>query len=290
MHMNEVYGKHYDLNQLLELIDVVILRLKEKYNWGYTLKFFLSAANDCHPNYLDFLLGKKTLSIKSINEIISSIEPAKKLNYDAKYIAEKYVAYLHHDIDDGAACAALKEKLQGREVLLVGPGTSLKTMNAKVRAFIDEKKPMVISTNFVPDTIVPDIVFFASSKRFLLNQEKIELLPRATKLAATSNVTGLSSDFDYILNFEKWMDENPDIVDNSGVLCLKVLSTLGIAGVTLAGFDGFSAHGNYAHESLSYVKDHERLARVNEIIRQRMKEMGEKMPLRFLTPSLYEEK
>ena len=45
-----------------------------------------------------------------------------------------------------------------------------------------------------------------------------------------------------------------------------------------------------SHESLGYVKDHERLARVNEIIRQRMKELGEKMPLRFLTPSLYEDK
>lgn len=290
MHMNEVYGKHYDLNQLLELIDVVILRLKEKYSWGYTLKFFLSAANDCHPNYLTFLLGKKTLSIKSINEIISAIEPEKKLNYDEKYIAEKYVAYLRNAIDDDAACAAMRAKLAGREVLLVGPGASLKTMNAEVRAFIEEKKPVVISTNFVPDTIVPDIVFFASSKRYLFNQEKIEQLPRASKLAATSNVTGLSSDFDYVFNFEKWMDENPDIVDNSGVMCLKVLSEMDVAGVTLAGFDGFGGHANYAHEDLSYVKDHERLARVNESIRQRIGELGKKMPLRFLTPSLYEEK
>lgn len=289
MHMNEVYGKKYDLNQLLELIDVVILRLKEKYNWGYTLKFFLSAANDCHPNYLTFLLGKKTLSIKSINEIISAIEPAKKLNYDEKYIAEKYVAYLRNAIDDEAACAALKDKLQGKQILLVGPGASLKTMGDKIRAYIAEEKPMVISTNFVPDTIVPDIAFFASSKRFLFNQEKIEGLPRASKLAATSNVTGLSSDFDYILNFDKWMDENPDIVDNSGVLCLKVLSTLEVKGVTMAGFDGFDGNANYAHEHLSYVKDEARLSRVNQIIRQRIHEMGEKMPITFLTPSLYEE-
>ena len=88
----------------------------------------------------------------------------------------------------------------------------------------------------------------------------------------------------------KFVRENPDIVDNSGVLCLKVLSTLGVQGVTLAGFDGFSGNSNYAHESMSYVKDHERLSRVNEIISQRMKELGEKMPLRFLTPSLYEVK
>ena len=86
------------------------------------------------------------------------------------------------------------------------------------------------------------------------------------------------------------MDENPDIVDNSGVMCLKVLSAMDVKGVTLAGFDGFGGSANYAHEHLSYVKDHERLSRVNEIIRQRMSELGEKMPLRFLTPSLYEEK
>lgn len=36
--------------------------------------FYLSALNDCHPNYI---IEKKTLSIKAVNEIISQIEKSK---------------------------------------------------------------------------------------------------------------------------------------------------------------------------------------------------------------------
>jgi ABC-type Fe3+-hydroxamate transport system substrate-binding protein len=57
-----------------------ILEIFRKIPWGYAFKFFLSASNDCHPNYVTFLMDKKKLSVKSISEILDQIEEGKKLS------------------------------------------------------------------------------------------------------------------------------------------------------------------------------------------------------------------
>lgn len=37
MHLNEVYGKHLDISQMLEAISISIMPLQKKYTWGYSL-------------------------------------------------------------------------------------------------------------------------------------------------------------------------------------------------------------------------------------------------------------
>ena len=61
MHMNQKYGKHYHISQMLEAIDSNIMQFYQPSTWGYNLFFYLAASNDCHPNYVAFLMNKKTL-------------------------------------------------------------------------------------------------------------------------------------------------------------------------------------------------------------------------------------
>ena len=93
MHMNERFGQKYDVNQLIEAIDGNIMKIYQQTPWGYNLFFYLAASNKCHPNYVQRLLNKHTLSIKSINEILERIEPDKKLMYDQEYLEELYCRY-----------------------------------------------------------------------------------------------------------------------------------------------------------------------------------------------------
>ena len=69
MHMNDVYGKNYQISQFLEAIDSNITSFYTPATWGYNMFFYLAASNDCHPNYVSFLMDKRTLSVSSINEI-----------------------------------------------------------------------------------------------------------------------------------------------------------------------------------------------------------------------------
>ena len=79
MHLNNRFGKNYDISQLLEAIDGNIMKIYKKHPWGYNLFYYLAASNNCHPNYVKALLDKHTLSMKSINSILANISDEKKI-------------------------------------------------------------------------------------------------------------------------------------------------------------------------------------------------------------------
>ena len=52
MYMNEKLGADYDVSQVLEAIDNVIMEIYRKQYWGYNLFFYIAASTKCHPNYV----------------------------------------------------------------------------------------------------------------------------------------------------------------------------------------------------------------------------------------------
>lgn len=97
MYLNHNYGYNYDINELFEIINTEIMKLYEKYNWGYSLVYALAALNDCHPDYVKFLLDKKTMSVDSINNILRSLDKSKKLTFDSVHIENLYSN--HQDVN-----------------------------------------------------------------------------------------------------------------------------------------------------------------------------------------------
>ena len=49
MYLNENYAKNYDIPEILNSIELDILKYTKEYVWGYQFSFYLSALNDCHP-------------------------------------------------------------------------------------------------------------------------------------------------------------------------------------------------------------------------------------------------
>lgn len=88
--------------------------------------YYIAAFNDCHPNYVSYLMDKRTLSVKSINEILGQLKGEKRLLYDKDYIEELYVGYQENVVDDKASVKRLKQKLEGKKILLLGPGFNIK--------------------------------------------------------------------------------------------------------------------------------------------------------------------
>jgi 4-hydroxy 2-oxovalerate aldolase len=121
MHINNVVHKKYNIDQILELIDSVIMDFYGNADWGYSLFYFIAASNDCHPNYVFYLLMKKTLSVSSINEILKNLSKDKALIYDEEYIENKYLDYQKNQINDSLDIEKLKNMLFDKKVLLIGP-------------------------------------------------------------------------------------------------------------------------------------------------------------------------
>lgn len=288
MYMNENYGTHYHISQLLEAIDTNILDLYNKYHWGYGMKPFIAALNDCHPNYVSYLLDKHTLSVKSINEILNKLEGEKKLLYDKKYIEQLYVDYQENECYDEIEYAKLKEYLQGKDILVLGPGKSMIKYKDKIKDFIDNNAPYVISINYLPEDLSTDCLFITNSKRYNQQMTAISEHEGKIKLIATSNLTRTHSKFDYTLDYESLIDRDAVVMDNSFIMLLKVLNRTSVNKVFLAGFDGYTSNADNYYSSKMEYEFVKRLGQdINAYVDKTLPEIRKQLDITFITPTVY---
>lgn len=289
MFLNKTCGKKYDINQILEVIDTNIMKIYNKKYWGYNLLYYLSASNDCHPNYVNYLLSKKTLSVKSINEILKIIPDNNKLDYDSNIIKELYERYQKSMEFKETDISELLNSINDRHILVLGPGKSMLENESDIKKYIEENNPIIFAVNFIPEKVKCDYLFISNSKRYSMMCNDYRLLKNITKVIATSNITSVGKPFDYVLNYEKLLDKEEMICDNSLIMLLNAFILLKITSVKLAGLDGFSPAGisSYYNEYLELSTDYERLQQINIKIRERLLEMREKIDISFLTQSLY---
>lgn len=288
MHMNHSLDKNYQIGQILEAIDSNIVQFCQQPTWGYNMFYFIAAYNDCHPNYVTYLMDKRTLSIKSINEILGKLEGEKKLLYDKNYIEEIYVDYQNNEINDDEDRARLKAELEGKSVLVIGPGATIKQDKAKIVDYIEENKPTVISVNFLTKSVKPDYVFLSNSKRYVqlatkFNNEK-------QRVIATSNVTETTAGaFEFKLNYSTLIDSGSEVFDHALVMIVKVLMEAGIKDLTLAGFDGYSIkHANYYKRDMEYDFAKQKIDYLNKYTKDFLDGVKDRISVKFLTKSHYE--
>lgn len=289
MHMNECYGKNYHISQLLEAIDANISNFYKPATWGYNMFYYLAAFNDCHPNYVAYLMDKRTLSVKSINEILGQLEGEARLLYDKDYIEQLYVQYQEKVVDDQKTVEQLKVALEGREILLLGPGLNIRKQKDRIKRFIEEKSPFIISVNMIPEDFKPDYIFLSNAKRYVQMATALSRKDRKYQIIATSNVTKTSNRFDYVLNYGALLDREAEIIDNSFVMLLKVMIRIGRDRVYLAGFDGyFGQHKkNYLYANMEYKFGKAKANNLNRYVAKVLADLKSQIETIFITDSLY---
>lgn len=287
MYLNENCGKNYNLSQILEAINSEILPIHEKYYWGYSQFFFISAQNGCHPNYVKFLMDKKTLSIKDVNIILSRIESDRKLRYSEEYIETLYGEYVLENIDDSNCIECLKKEFSGKTVLILGPGRTVIDQTDTIKEFINNENPIIMSTNFVPEEIKIDFLFISNPLRYSLIIPKIA--NKDIKVIGTSNVTPVGRSFDYTLRYDLLIAKNT-IWDNSLAILLNFFKKVGVKEIALAGFDGFvkDPQKNYFDTGFDLSKSYEYLSSVNRCMTKMISDTRADMNVLFITPSIYE--
>ena len=292
MHLNEHYGKQYHISQMLEAIDANIMNIYKVTPWGYNMFFYIAASNDCHPNYVSYLMDKRTLSVKSINEILQKLEGEKKLLYDKDLIEKLYLDYQKIDFNDEKDVKALTELFQGKNVLLLGPGQNVEKQMDKLKAYVQEKNPVVVSVNFISKELPSDYIFLSNSKRYVQLATALSKKKDDLKIIATSNVTKTNGNFDYTLELGSLLDEKAEIADNSFIMLLKVMIRIGVKQVALGGFDGYAADKkqNYINSNMEYNFNKEQANRLNQYVSGVLTEIQDDLKIEFITDSLYQDK
>ena len=129
--------------KLLELIDKWFTPLKIKYNWGSNTFYYLAGMKSIHPSYIQEMIGDPTFSNKKILENLDYLEKNGGKSFNKSFINTEYLFY---GKDEGQW---LPEKiLKGKNVLLLGPGGSVKIYEKKIVQLIKKYNFYVISLNF----------------------------------------------------------------------------------------------------------------------------------------------
>ncbi len=290
MHMNSYHQTKYHNSQILEAIEVTILEMSRKVGWGYSFKFFLAASHDCHPNYVNYLMDIGKLSVKSISEVLDSLEGEKKLLYDRDYIKELYFEYQKQHCADSGSVSTLLSDLAGKDVLLMGPGKNIYEQRDRVEKYISSKKCITISINYIPKDYEIDYVFMSNAKRYVqlcsaLNEQK-----EKSRLIATSNITRTLGEFDYTLNYSELLDEKALMPDNPLIMLLRLLKKANVASVGLAGFDGYreTSVSNYVNPNMEYSYSRQEADNINEDTVKGIRKLALPYEPVYVTESIYE--
>ena len=141
---------------------------------------------------------------------------------------------------------------------------------------------VVIALNYSGGKLTPDFIFSSNLRRYAKIKGKTE-----AKCIITSNVKS-NDTTEYVINYSSFVSKEPDIIDNSGLMLIRLLATLGIKHVSIAGMDGYSVFqkGDYVDESLEYQFS-EGAARRNELISAELAQLDKEIKIKFITPTQY---
>ncbi len=290
MHMNGFHNGDYHNSQILEAIEVTMLDINRRIGWGYSFKFFLAASHDCHPNYVNFLMDMGKLSVRSINEILESLDEDKKLLYDRDYIRELYFEYQKQRCADSESVEDLLADLKDADVLLMGPGKNIYAQRDKVAAYLARKPRITISINFIPKDYEVDYVFMSNAKRYVQLCSALIRQKKQSRLIATSNITRTRGEFDYTLNYSDLLEEDALMPDNPLIMLLKLLKKAGVAHIGLAGFDGYreTSVSNYVNPNMEYSYSSTEADNINRDTAECIRKIGLAALPVYVTESIYE--
>lgn len=292
-YMNRKYNAGYDIDVVLDLIDNYIDGIRNSCNWGYSTHYFLAGSYSSHVNNISYLTTKAGISSRDINYILNRIGADARKRYDYDLLEKTYMEYNGTIKEDKAEVAALKENLQGKDILMLLPGHSIVTHKDEILAYCEEKKPIVISVNLLSHDYPINYAYFSNKKRY--NYWKSASHFGEYKKIVTSNVTGKEEKNQYVIDFTRLVKCGWDQMDNSGILLLRLLDELDVASIAMAGFDGYShdsTNNNYMHKEMEKPRNtlnaDEANREVQSMLEDYINTRQSDCPLSFLTPSRFE--
>lgn len=292
-YMVSKLGYSYDIDAMLDIIDEYMDNIRSRCSWGYDTHYFIAGAYSAHVNNIAYLKKKNSIRYKDIRYILNKIGAVPRKRYDYDLLDNTYIDYLNSDIDDSKAIAELKATLGNKNIVLIAPGATAKTCADKINQYVKDNNAVVITVNFMYDDVKSDYMYFSNVRRYEYwkNDEKFSDVAKIV----TSNVTTAPQSDETVVSFTNLVKCGWEHMDNSAILSLRLLDTLGVKSIAIAGLDGY----DYKTSDTNYVSQEMELSNVsieslllNEEIKEMLKDFidtkTDKEDILFITPSRFE--
>lgn len=288
------YG--YDMDALLDVIDCYMDNIRSRCTWGYTTQYFVAGSYGAHVNNVSYLLQKNSIRSKDIRYILNKIGASERKRYDFELLEKTYLELVDSEIDDTADMEKLKTQIGNKPVLILVPGQTIITEKESIEKYIAENEPVIISVNFIHDTIRTDYVYINNVKRYEYwkNNDKFN----SSMKILTSNVTEERND-DKILtvSFTALIKCGWEHFDNSTIMLLRLLDNLRVSSISIAGFDGYSFNegkkvnyvSRFLESSTALVDSTAINTEISEMLSDYIvSRQHTEIPIRFVTNSRFE--
>lgn len=247
--LNRFCGKSYDLNTILDTIDIFMKFFCENFKWGYSVPYFIAGINCTHVNNIAYLLKYHNATTRDIENILEQLSPEERIAYDYDTLEKNYHLYMNNEIDDAEQLEALEKVFFGKTVLLLAPGKTVIDEEERIRKYIGKENPLVVSINWLPEKYDCDYAFFSSIKRFEYSGEVLPKRFNAVHKIVTSNMKLAAIENIVMVNYNKLLHRKWKYYDNSLFMCLRLLTGCSPAKIAIAGFDGRGKNINYSERN-----------------------------------------
>lgn len=282
----------YDLDAILDILDTYMENIKSRCSWGYNTPYFVAGCYSAHVNNIAFLQAKNSIRSKDIRYILNKIGSDARKRYDYSLLEETYMEYLNSDIDDSTSLEKLRDSMSGKPVLVLAPGSTLKTESEKIKKFIENKKPVVISINLIPEEYDISYLYLSNLKRYEFWSRKPEY--KNCKKIITSNVSDDCEDDSYVINFIRYIKCGFEHMDNSTMMVLRLLDVIKPESISLAGFDGYdiAQNSNYYSQNLELSHPKQNAVELNSEIQNMLSDymncrVCKDVPVEIITESRF---
>lgn len=288
-------GYHYDMDALLDIIDGYMDNIRSRCSWGYSTPYFIAGCYSAHVNNVAYLTQKNSIRSKDIRYILNKIGAQPRKRYDYALLEHTYMEYLQSDIDDHDVIASLQEEFKEKHVVMIAPGKTASDYREEITEYIKKHDAIVISVNFVHDSIEADYIYMSNVRRYRYWSNAPEF--KAIKKIMTSNVLSNGDEHTRIVSFTRLVKCGWEHLDNSAVMLLRLLDMLDVASIAIAGFDGYSFGRdgglNYAAKYLELSNVKENPIELNDEISAMLIDYRNtrihQTPITCITPSRFSE-
>lgn len=282
-YLNKNYGSDYKILPLLEVVDNILADIKKELYWGYSLEYYLSAINHCHPNYCIYFSNKNTLTTSDLYKLVSMVSEDKKTDFNEEYAEELYISYSSGTVNDKDSYNKLDKLISNKPVLLLGPGKSINELDNDLIDKINSNKYFVIGVNNNFEYSV-DAYFISNRKRYSMFNFDKQLM-----YICTSNIDTSDKYNNIIFNYKDVLVNKFGTCDNSLLLLLNILKKINKTDISLIGFDGYeyNQEDNYYDNALVYLIEKNTVDKLNLIIKNYIDYFGKDLDIKFLTNSKY---
>lgn len=292
--LNRKHHKNYNLDEILDAIDTYMVGFQEKYSWGYSTPHFIAGTYCCHVNNIAYLLDHHRASAKDMRNVIASLPAEDRLKYDYDLLEEKYIENQSRLVKDDASIELLTKTFAGKTILLIAPGKSSVNEFETIDTISKKKDVITIAVNAILPRYEYDYLFFSNSVRYEYAKSSYEKEFDSCKRIVLSNVKTHGDENECVVNFNRAIKRGWEHFDNAVMCALRLLQTVGVTSVSIAGFDGFKTEYNesYADESLPTLASDIDYAKLNDEIRDMYLDFVAsdegKMNIEFVTESYFE--